>query len=227
MKITSKVLSIPPYISTTWGNVSSLHVKEELGTYRLIVLLKDGPQVEIPNLDRGAIDAIFNAHAQFTEERALETLPRKVVEDSPISFSLPLKGDGDGNVIEAFGPTTQHNPDQADLPPLPPNVLKKIGVIASAFGVESLPSLPKAEPGCNCIYCQVMNAVQEAGLEEEEISEDDLKFRDWEIRKTTDKLYIVTNPIDQNEHYSVFLGEPIGCTCGSKNCEHVRAVLNT
>jgi hypothetical protein len=226
MKITSKVLSIPPYISTTWGNISSLHVKEELGTYRLIVLLKDGPQVEIPNLDRGAIDAIFNAHAQFTEECALETQARKVVEDSPISFSLPLKGDVDGNVIEAFGPTTQHNPDQADLPPLPPNVLKKIGAIASAFGVESLPSLPKTEPGCNCIYCQVMNAVFQ-GTGVEEISEEDLKFRDWEVRKTADKLYIVTNPIDLNEHYSVFLGEPIGCTCGAKHCEHVRAVLST
>ncbi len=227
MKITSKVLTIPPYISTTWENISSLHVKEELGTYRLIVLLKDGPQVEIPNLDRGAIDAIFNAHAQFTEESALETHARKVVEDSPISFTLPLKADADGNVIEAFGPTTQHNPDQADLPPLPPNVLKKIGAIASAFGVESLPSLPKAEPGCNCIYCQVMNAVQGADAVEEEISEEDLKFRDWEVQKTADKLYIVKNPIDLNEHYSVFLGEPIGCTCGSKNCEHVRAVLNT
>jgi len=225
MKITSKVLSIPPYISTTWGNISSMHVKEELGTYRLIVHLLDGPQVEIPNLDCGTIDAIFNAHAQFAEVAPLE---RNVLEDAPISFTLPLKGDTDRNVIEAFGPTAQHNPEQADLPPLPPQVLKKISAIASAFGVESLPSLPKAEPGCNCIYCQVMNAVQEGdGIVEEEITAEDLKFRDWEIQKTSDKLYIVKNPIDLNEHYSVFLGEPIGCTCGSKNCEHVRAVLNT
>jgi hypothetical protein len=226
MKFTAKVLSIPPYISTTWENISSLHVKEELGTYRLIVLLKDGPQVEIPNLDRISIEAIFNAHAQFSEERPLASQDMKA-EDAPISFTLPLKGEGDGNVIEAFGPATQHNPEQADLPPLPQSVLKKIGAIASAFGVESLPSLPKAEPGCNCIYCQVMNAVQGESAADEEISEEDLKFRDWEVRKTADKLYIVTNPIDLNEHYSVFLGEPIGCTCGSKNCEHVRAVLNT
>ncbi|NGX33463.1 MAG: hypothetical protein K1060chlam4_01531, partial [Candidatus Anoxychlamydiales bacterium] len=40
-------------------------------------------------------------------------------------------------------------------------------------------------------------------------------------------LYRVTNPLDENEHYSVFLKDPIGCTCGKKNCEHVKAVLNS
>jgi len=228
MKITSKVLSIPPYISTTWSNISSLHVKEELGTFRLIILLSDGPQVEIPNLDRQTIDAIFNAHAKSTEELTIGIQTRKALEEVPLSFSLPMKTDGEGGMIEAFGPATQHNPEQADLPPLPPGVLKKISAIASAFGVESLSNLPKAEPDCNCIYCQVMNAVHgEAQAEEEEITEEDLKFRNWDVKQTADKLYSVTNPIDTNEHYSVFLGEPIGCTCGQKNCEHVHVVLKT
>ena len=40
-------------------------------------------------------------------------------------------------------------------------------------------------------------------------------------------LIVVTNPLDANEHYNVFLGDPIGCTCGQKNCEHIRAVLNS
>jgi hypothetical protein len=223
MKIGSKILSIPPYISTAWSNISSLHVKEELGTFRLIVLLNDGERVEVPNLDRDSIDAIFNAHAQFEEEKS--EIQTQKLSDFPLSFSLPMKGDGD--VIESFGPTTQHNPEQADLPPLPPGILKKISAIASALGVEALPNLPKAEPGCNCVYCQVMKAVHGETEVEEEITEEDLRFRNWDVEQTADKLYLVKNPLDLNECYSVFLGKPIGCTCGDKNCEHVRAVLKT
>ncbi len=230
MKITSKVLSIPPYISTTWTNVTSLHVKEESGAYRLVILLQDGPQVEIPNLDRSTIDVIFHAHAQSAEDRTVEIPTEKTLEELPLSFTLPLKNEGSGAVIDAFGTPTQHNPEQADLPPLPPGVLKKITAIASAFGLETaLPNMPQAEPGCHCIYCQIMNALHSENevAAEDEITEEDLKFRNWEIQQTADKLYIVKNPLDSNEHYSVFLGEPIGCTCGNKNCEHIRAVLCT
>ena len=60
-----------------------------------------------------------------------------------------------------------------------------------------------------------------------QFSEDDLKFRDWDIEQKSEELYEVTNPIDQNEHYQVFLGNPVGCTCGKKNCEHIRTVLNS
>jgi hypothetical protein len=68
----------------------------------------------------------------------------------------------------------------------------------------------------------------EAPLEEiEEVSDEDLKFRDWEIKQTAEQLYTVTNPLDANEHYNVFLGSPLGCTCGDKNCEHIRAVLTS
>ena len=123
MKINPKVLSIPPYMSTTWSNISSMHVKEEAGAFRLIVLLKDGPQVEIPNLDRDTVTAIFNAHAQFAEERVLPILPQKILEDAPLSFNTPSQGDG--NIIEAFGPSARHNPEQADLPPLPQEFSKE------------------------------------------------------------------------------------------------------
>lgn len=221
MKITPNILSIPPYISTAWDTISSLYVKEEEGALRLIILLRNGLKIEIPHLNKETIGLIFDAHAQYTENRTAQLTQ----ETSPISFTLPLKDEGD--TLEVFAPPIQHNPEQSNLPPLPPKVLKKISAIASALGAESLANLPKAEAGCNCIYCQVMNAVRSETESEEEVTEEDLKFRDWEIRKTADKLYIVTNPIDLNEHYSVFLGEPIGCTCGDKNCEHIRAVLST
>ena len=124
----------------------------------------------------------------------------------------------------------QHNPDQANLPPMSPEVLKKITMIARVFGLEDTSALPKAEPHCNCVYCQVARSLhgEEASFEQiEEVSDEDLKFRNWEIAQTGEKLYCVTNPLDTNEHYNVFLGTPLGCTCGSKNCEHIRAVLNS
>ena len=60
-----------------------------------------------------------------------------------------------------------------------------------------------------------------------EITPEELQFKDWEIAQKDGKLYHVINPLDKNEYYDVFLGDPIGCTCGNKNCEHIRAVLST
>lgn len=226
MKITATILSIPPYLSTTWKNISSLHVREEHSAYTLIVLLQNRVQVEVPGLDKGTIDEIFEAHARSAEEEhSVPKLSNPL--DGPFSFSLPFRGDG---AIDTLGPSMQHNPEQAELPPMPPEVLKKITVIARAFGLDDLSALPKAEPHCNCVYCQVARSLQgeEAPLEQiEEVSEEDLKFRNWEIKQTGDQLYAVVNPLDPNEHYNVFLGAPLGCTCGSKHCEHIRAVLNS
>ena len=122
----------------------------------------------------------------------------------------------------------QHNPEQSDLPPVSPDILKKIAAVAKAFGLEDFSNLPKAEVNCNCFYCQVSRVLHgEENVQEIEVSDEDLKFKSWDVKQSADKLYIVTNPLDVNEHYNVFLGEPLGCTCGQKNCEHIRAVLNT
>ena len=61
----------------------------------------------------------------------------------------------------------------------------------------------------------------------EEVTDEDLKFRTWDIKQPGKKLYLVTNPLDNNENYNVFLGKPVGCTCGQKYCEHIKAVLNS
>jgi hypothetical protein len=221
MKITSNILSIPPYLSTTWKNISSLHVRVERNSLTLIVLLQNRVQVEVPGLDKRAIDEIFEAHARSAEEQSAPKIASPL--ESPFSFSLPLKGDS------ALGSTMQHNPENAGLPPVPPEILKKITTIAKAFGLDNIADLSKPEPHCNCMYCQVARSIQgEEPLEEiEEVADADLKFRDWEIEQSADQLYVVTNPLDANEHYNVFLGTPLGCTCGEKNCEHIRAVLNS
>jgi hypothetical protein len=106
--------------------------------------------------------------------------------------------------------------------------LEKITTVARAFGLADTSALQDPEPNCNCVYCQVVRSLkQENKTPEEEVSESDLRFRNWDIVQTADKLYLITNPLDKNEHYNVYLGSPLGCTCGSKNCEHIRAVLSS
>lgn len=221
MKITSKILSIPPYLSTTWKNISSLHVRPEGDLFTLVVLLQNRSQIEVPNLDKSAVDEIFDAHLRATNE---ETLPQFPTE-SPFSFSLPLNASG---LLDAGEPSFQHNPEQANLPVLQPEILKKILSIAKAFGSLDFAITSKAEIGCNCMHCQLVRVLQaDKTAELEEVTQEDLHFRDWEIEQSGENLYSVTHPLDANEKYSVFLGSPVGCTCGSKNCEHIRAVLNS
>ncbi|MES2273538.1 MAG: hypothetical protein V4487_05065 [Chlamydiota bacterium] len=225
MKITPVLLSIPPYLSTTWENISSLRVRVENEKSTLIALLQNKIEVEVPDLDSATIEQIFEAHAKYAEEETSTKTPLSPL-DGPFSFSLPLKG---GGLIDTLGPNMQHNPAQADLPPLPPDVLQKITTIARAFGLDDSSALPKGELNCNCIYCQVARALHgEEPLQElEVVTDEDIKFRNWEVKQTDDQLYTVTNPLDLNETYNVFLGEPLGCTCGEKNCEHIRAVLKS
>lgn len=221
MKITPRILSIPPYVSTQWSNISSIHVQNKEGLPVLILTLNDSAQIEIPNMAQSEIDEIFQAHAHFSESEM--SLPKNLIDNS-FSFSLPIKQD-DGATIDPFGAHLQHNPQQSNLPPMPLNILEKIRSTIKAFGVEEAEVLDKAEEGCNCIYCQLSRSLKEPI---EEIVEDtDLQFRDWEVSSKGEKLYHVVNPLDKNEYYDVFLGDPIGCTCGSKSCEHIKAALTT
>ncbi len=214
MKITPAVLSIPPYLSTPWTQILSMQSRPLAGAYTLMVTLKTGALIEVPGLDQAALNEIFEAHAQYSHQ----------IE--PISFNLPLRSDGP---IQSLGPTMEHDPSQANHPDLPPEVLDRMATIAKAFGLDDTSALPAPEPDCNCVYCQILRSFGASPSPEEEvlITEADLHFRDWEITQQADKLYTVTNPLDKNEHYSVFLGTPIGCTCGQKNCEHIKAVLNS
>jgi hypothetical protein len=221
MKITPRILSIPPYVSTQWTNISSIHVKKKEDTPILVLTLNDNAQIEIPNMAQGEIDEIFQAHAHFSESE--RTLPQNPIDNS-FSFSIPIKQD-ESAMLDPLGTQLQHNPQQANLPPLPQNVLEKIRSIIKAFGVEDSEVLDKAEENCNCIYCQLSRSLQ--GSTEEIIEDSDLQFRDWEVSSKGEKLYHIVNPLDKNEYYDVFLGDPIGCTCGSKSCEHIKAALSS
>lgn len=236
MRINHKVLNIPPYLSTSWNNVLSLQAERQGSSYTLVVTLTEGSRVEVPDLEQAIVDTIFAAHARFHEiEHHAQKSPVMPVEGMaglPVKFGLGLEG---------LGPVLQHNQEQYDSPDLPIEVLNKISQLTKTMGFEEFSALPKPEPHCNCPHCQIAKAIQQGASEgglvdeaqmkneptEEEVSDADLRFRTWDIVQTSEKLYTVSNPIDNKEYYNVFLGSPVGCTCGSKNCEHIKAVLNT
>jgi len=240
--INHKILSIPPYVSTSWKNINTLHMKEIDGKPVLVIVLHNGTVIDIPNLDSELVDQVFTAHTSYveqeTKEPQVESLkqyePPKGQGENSFSFGIPFQMSG-AEGMENVSSFLQHNAEQANAPQMPPEVIEKITAITKALGMDMEQiSIPKAEPHCNCPYCQIARAIQDGNEEladneadEEEVSEDDLRFRDWDIKQEGDKLYIVTNPLNVEEHYQVFLGTPVGCTCGEKNCEHVRTVLNS
>jgi len=250
MRINHKILSIPPYISTSWKNIASLHIDNQENALVLIVTLLNGISIQVPHLETPIIEAIFAAHAKFTEQEQnmpsqkpptspklpLEALSSGAASPQVFGFNIPMKGNIP--LFDNMSSMLQHNAEQAESYELPLEILSKIANIAKNLGIEDPASLPKPEPHCNCPHCQIARAMRDgvSGVEEiaeaepvleEEVSDADLKFRTWDITQTGEKLFTVTNPLDDKEHYSVFLGEPIGCTCGNKHCEHIRSVLSS
>lgn len=232
MKINDKIISIPPYISTTWDQVHSLFVDKE----GLMILLKSDLKIRVPLEDKGMLNQIFEAHRKFLENQTSSNLSKtkkqKNLPQDAFSFGFPLKP-GRMEDLESFGQAMQHNPNLADSPDIPKDILDKIAKVSTALGLSDQENLPQAEPHCNCVHCQVARAIngqipeEKTENYEEEVSDEDLKFRDWDIKQKSEYVYLVSNPLDIKEKYNVYLGNPIGCTCGQKNCEHIRSVLNS
>lgn len=229
-KINSQVLSLPPYLSTSWKNVTSLQVQWIDTQPLLLVHLNADVIIEIPNLDGPTIQLIFTEHAKYLEnEENLKTKKLPILTPKELElFSLPIKigtDNSEGVLV--------HNPSAKNSPDLPKELLTRIALLSRMLGKEGLQTFPKPEPHCNCFYCQIVRAMHQTEdelleeKEEEIVSDEDLKFRLWDIKQTGDNLYLVTNPLDSEEHYTVFLADPVGCTCGNPHCEHIRAVLNS
>jgi len=224
--IDDKVLSLPPYVSTAWENVKALYLKDK----DLIVDMIDGTAIAVPGLSEEEIEEIFDFHAAYVEkshdfERFIEEEAQKEAEGSPFRFAI--------NSIDGFSNAMTHNPQQTNMPPLPPEVLEKMSNIARIISPEEIEALEDPVEGCNCFYCQISRAIHdlepagEKGELIEEVSEEELQFSQWAISQIEDQLYLVTNKLDTSEQYKVFLGDPIGCTCGKANCEHIVAVLKS
>lgn len=156
-----------------------------------------------------------------------------------------LEGDGESSLtfgfgtFDSLGSALHHNENQSDIPNLPKEILSKISAIAKIVAPEDGQALPKPEPHCNCTHCQIARAVHEGFAEtsdvsirglaqpEEVIKDTDLNFQQWDIQQIEEKLFSVTHKLDANEKYRVYLGHPVGCTCGKEGCEHILAVLKS
>jgi hypothetical protein len=251
MKITQKILHLPPYISTSWDQIRALYLKEK----ELVVCLIDGVEIRIPGLNDEIIQAIFNAHSAYlegqqnlTQEQGMKFPFPQAAPNPPQAAHTP-EGEataafrlGFGTNMDSFASAMHHNAAQANLPDLPKEVLGKISAIAKIIAPEDIQNVPKPEAHCNCVHCQIARAIHDqldpTTIEspqtlhireerEEAVSEEELKFQNWNISQIGDKLFSVVNRLDPQEKYSVFLGEPVGCTCGKAGCEHILAVLNS
>lgn len=237
MKINDKILSIPPYISTSWNYVKSLQMK---GPF-LVITLMGGESINIPNLKADILEQVFTAHANYLEktlENPKNTSPGTSSFSNLESLDMPFKL-GIGS-IDGLGNPLMHNPAQKDSPDIPKPILQKIAAIAKIISPEDILAMPKAEPHCNCLHCQIARAINhvvepEQIREEEhanhhsddEVKDEDLVFQQWDVAQAGDKLFNVTNRLDTQERYSVYLGHPVGCTCGKSSCEHIIAVLKS
>lgn len=232
MIVNSKILHLPPYISTDWNHIASLHLEENV----LVITLTNDHTISIPDLSLELLEKIFKLHAnhliQETQSKTeLSNHPIFIQEkmpETPFKFGF--------STLDDFGSVLQHNQAQANAPDLPMDVLKKISAITKIVAPEDPHLLPKAEPDCNCFHCQIARALQDAledinhpkKVEDESIvSDEELKFQSWDVQQTSEKMYLVTNRLDLQEKYTVYLGDPIGCTCGQSKCEHILAVLKT
>lgn len=250
MKIDDKMLHIPPYISTNWNHVKALYVKGGV----LAVTLIDGDTVHVPNLPQEALEQIFAAHSAFLEQEepsketasfiTFQTDPHPKLSQPTSFLTMPPEQNEETGfrlafgAFDNFGMALQHNPAQTNYPDMPAEVLQKITAILKIVAPDEMGGIANPEPHCNCVHCQIARAVHGLSKEipveakeltetDEEVSEQELQFQQWEIKQADDKLFHVTNRLDSKEQYNVYLGHPIGCTCGKQSCEHIVAVLKS
>lgn len=227
-KINKHLLSLPPYISTSWNRVSSLHLEAK----ELCVNLTNGILIKIPDLNPSLIETIFFFHRQALEAQALEC----AVPQGPSSSNLPFAFDP-GRDFLSSSPLLQHNLEQGKIEDLPVDILDKIVSMVKTLGMRTLEVFEKAEAHCNCIHCQVARRVHQNAdsrplpdnryPDDELVSDEDLRFRTWNIEERAHKMYAVWNPFKEDIIYYVSIETPIRCSCMAKNCEHIAAVLSS
>jgi hypothetical protein len=144
--------------------------------------------------------------------------------------------------MDGLGNAMQHNPAHANAPDLPLEILQKIGAIVKIVAPEEMHTGTIAEQDCNCPYCQITRAINGDSDSESQLFSDIAAWSDgqqvqaskdpqeiltpWQIQETGEKQFLVTDTATRSE-FRVFLGDPVGCTCGQQGCEHIIAVLKS
>lgn len=228
VKINKNILSIPPYLSIPWKEIASLYLKDE----ELIVVPKKGDLCEVPGLTEEQIEKIFHFHAQCydqldREERALGFLSRLASSEGVSGMQIAIAA----SPADITNPMVEHNPELADAPDIPHEILEKIQMISKmveSAGGQS-PSM-KQEHGCNCFHCQiarVLSPSEEPSCQQQCDCVDGDQVEGWSIIQTGDRLFSVTKNSCPQEVYEVHLGDPVSCTCGKRGCEHLLVVLKS
>lgn len=238
IKITDKVVSIPPYLSTSWNAVAHIRTIGD----RLVFTMKDGESVSIPGFSDALIKQVFESHIHYLEGDLFKA-PKKENMVNLKLFGNPAFPEGllpppDLLRMSMQAPDMinmmQHNGEQKNMPELPLDMIDKISRVLKVVAPSDPDQFPKPEPHCNCPYCQIARHLHDMKREtvevaqvEELVTEQDLAFSQYQIEPSGDKLFQVTDKLFPAEKFTVFLGEPIGCTCGKTGCEHVIAVLKS
>ena len=243
MRINNKILSIPPYISTSWKQISSLKAEKKEGFLQLHITLQDGSYTLIPQIESPVVDAIFSSHAKYLENE----MPQEKQPPSIFSFESPRMSSS--ALLDAPFPLPfpefknltsflQHDSEKSLEANFPQEMLDKIAHLTKAMGISDIRLFPKAEPHCNCPHCQIARSMKKAFEEtqreeenslylDEEVTEKDLSFKSWFIYPLENNNYKVIHPDNKDEIYLVSLGSPLSCSCGSNQCEHIRSVLSS
>lgn len=232
MNVNDKFFSFPPFLSTAWAHVTALSINRQ---GNIAVHMNSGESISLPELSQEEMELIYRAHANFLENQVLnepifrhKKLPPSIKErmesDFPVRFSF--------GTLDGIGSAMQHNPAQKNAPNLPEEMLSKITEVSRILAPDDPDLIPKAEPHCNCYHCQIARALtlsHEQVIENhiEDVPIEELQFNQWQITETGDNQFNVINKLDELENYNVHLGNPIGCTCGKSNCEHILAVLKS
>jgi hypothetical protein len=249
MKINHRVLHIPPYISCRWNEIASIGVETHNDEILLHIQLLSGSKVTVPNLTQDQIDLIFKMHVQHLESAAEEEEEFKKMKELPFFSNLFQAPPMDANVATSFGTPIAfhldandpaalfqgHNPAFYNSPPLPKEILNKIVIIAKAIGGDMVKDVEPVDL-CNCFFCQIARALHQERAEESKphvpknLPKDLLRGGidpEWMVEEIGTNLYKVTSRDEPSVIYQVYLGNPIGCSCGSNRCSHIIAVLKT
>jgi hypothetical protein len=268
MSVTRKAFHLPPFISTSWAHVVSLHMEHEDHEQLLVVTLTNGAQICIPGLEERLLRHIFQMHAEVMENHPPSAVSSEVavaVKESEsarsVAARIPFTENGDlavtmngieawqavgenhGGLLEGLSidpsrlqsleqDLLEHRPELTDSAPLPPLLLQRMSLMGRFLHPQLLAQMPRAEDGCGCPFCQLHRVLHGEPPDTAlpavaEVQDDELRFRSWLIEQQDDHVFVVSNPEDAQESYRVFLGDPLGCTCGHVRCEHVRAVLQS
>lgn len=236
MKINSNVISIPPYITTSWENVNVINVEIDKDKKKILIIsLESGDQIKIPELSDEDIHNVTSSFESFIEKTSneqnfvdhnsmisgLTEVFQQFINDGKTSQATMSQSPGIGVVKVPLGHSALHS----NMPIFDPESLRNIIKTIKAIGEgRNLFEKGEYQECCNCIYCQACKFLQEEKTENE-LKEENLEFASsWNVEEVNSNEYLVSNK-ENNSTFNVKLEPSVACSCGSNKCEHIRIVL--